>query len=248
MNVATILAGGRGTRLGAPVPKQYMEVLGKPVLAYTLEVFQSAPDIDALQVVCQPEYIGHVKDIARKYRIEKLRWITSGGQTCPQSIRNGIFALGDFLNGGDNIILHMGVSPLVSHEDIASALKTCAEKGCCFTMHPVNICMAYKSGENWCDKDAPKENYVELNTPWAFRYAEILSLYREFEEKGVILSEGDYTLSLWLASGRRAYYAPGSAPGRMKITTAHDLDLFEGYLTLRRQRIEKAHNTGGSHE
>ena len=79
MNVAAILAGGRGTRLGAPVPKQYIEVLGKPVLAYTLEVFQSSPDIDAIQVVCQPEYTGHVKDIARKFGIEKLRWITPGG-------------------------------------------------------------------------------------------------------------------------------------------------------------------------
>ena len=145
----------------------------------------------------------------------------------------------EFLRGDDIFLLHMGVSPLISHEDISSALKICKEKGCCFTMHPVNICMAYRSGGNWCDKDAPKEKYVELNTPWAFRYAEVLSLYREFFEKGGVLSEGDYTLSLWLASGRRAYYCPGSAPSRMKITTAHDLDLFEGYLTLRGQRSEK---------
>ena len=63
MNVATILAAGQGKRFGADVPKQFVEVLGKPVLAYTLETFQRSPDIDAIQIVCRPEYKDRIIEI-----------------------------------------------------------------------------------------------------------------------------------------------------------------------------------------
>ncbi len=238
MNVATILAAGRGKRFGAEVPKQFIAVLGKPVLAWTLETFQRSPDIDAIQIVCQSEEKDHVNEIVRDCQIDKLRWVTAGGDTCPVSIRNAVHALRKALDDDDVFVLHMGVSPLVSLEDIASSISVCKQKGCCFTMHPVRICMARGGGENWADADAPKEKYIELNVPWAFRYGELYDLYRRLGENGYALSETDYTLTLWLADGRRAWYVPGSEPGRMKITTSHDRDLFEGYLLLKQKEAE----------
>ena len=234
MNTAIILAGGSGTRFGSDLPKQYTEVLGKPILAYTLEVFQASPDIDDIAVVCQKEYADLVKNISDSYKISKLKHIIPGGRSCPESIKNGIYALKNDLGGNDNVLIHIGASPLVSTEDISAALEVCKERGCCYTMHPVNICMARRGGKDWAEEDAPKEDYIELNTPWAFRYGEILDLYAQLETAGHILSETDYTLGLWLASGRRAYYTKGSAPGRLKITTSHDKDLFEGYLILKK--------------
>jgi len=248
MNIAMILAGGSGNRFGGDVPKQYTEVMGKPVLAYTLEVFEKCADIDAIQVVCQPEYASNVVKIAREYAIGKLCHIAFGGKSCPISIRNGVYSLADMLAPTDNVLLHMGVSPLVSCRDISAALAVCRERGCCFTMHPVNICMARPGGENWADRDAQKEDFIELNTPWAFRFGDMLDLYRQHEKSGRPLSDRDYTLSLWLASGRRAWYTPGSPEGRLKITTPHDRDLFEGYLMLRSRRNENMKTPGGSHE
>jgi len=236
MNVAIILAGGSGTRFGAEMPKQYIEVLGKPVLAYVLEGFQASPDTDAIAIVCQPEFNETVSGIVRKYGIDKLRWIIPGGESCPISIQKGVFGLRSALAPEDSILLHMSVSPLISAEDIASALHVCHERGCCFTMHPVNICMARRTCSNWAEENAPKEQFIELNTPWAFRYGEILDLYDRLEQSGYVLGEADYTLGLWLADGRRAYYSPGNPPGRLKITTLHDMDLFEGYLMLRQKR------------
>lgn len=233
MNAASILAAGRGSRYGGDVPKQFVDVLGKPVLAYTLEVFQRAPEIDAIQVICRSEARGRVEAIARAHGIDKLRWITEGGDNCPASIRGGFYALRGDLADDDCVVLHMGVSPLVSLHDIAAAVEKCREKGCCFTMHPVRICMAQGGGADWADRDAPKERYVELNTPWAFRYGDVYALYRQLDAAGRALSEADYTLGLWLAAGRRAWYVPGDEPGRLKITTPHDRDLFEGYIALR---------------
>lgn len=236
MNVASILAAGHGKRFGTAVPKQFIEVLGKPVLAYTLEDFQKSAQIDAIQVVCQPEEKDIVIKIIHDSQIDKIRWITVGGSTCPASIRNAVYALRDGLDDSDIVVLHIGVSPLVSVEDIAASIAVCGERGCCFTMYPIRICMAQGGGEGWADTDAPKEKYLELNTPWAFRYGDVYELYRQLDKKGYVLSDTDYTLGLWLASGRRAWYSPGSEPGRMKITTTHDRDLFEGYLLLRQGR------------
>lgn len=236
MTVGTILAAGRGVRFGAEVPKQFALVLGKPILAYTLETFQRSPDIDAIQVVCQPEHRDRIIEIIRDYRIDKVRWITAGGHTCPESARNAILALRDGLGDDDIVVTHAGVSPLVSLGDIAASVAKCREAGCCFAMHPVRICMARGGGEGWADRDAPKEDYIELNAPWTFRYGDVYALYRKLDEAGYVLKEGDYTLSLWLADGRKAWYVQGGEPGRLKITTAHDRDLFEGYLLLQRKR------------
>lgn len=233
MNVAIILAAGRGTRLGADIPKQFVPVLGKPVLAWTLEAFQRSPEIDAIQVVCQPEYRDRIIGIVRDSRIDKLRWITPGGDSCPESIRSAVLALEGSLGEGDIALIHMAVSPLVSGGDIARAVAVCKEKGCCFTMHPVNVCLARRSGEGWSEADAPKEDFVELNVPWAFRYGDLVALYRHREA----LSPRDYALSLWLAEGRRAWYAPGDDRGRLKITTAHDLAVFEALLLQERGRL-----------
>ena len=236
MNVAIILAAGQGRRYGGEVPKQFVDVLGKPILAHTLEVFQRSPDTDAIQVVCQPEHRDRVIGIVRDYHIDKLRWLTEGGSTRSGSYRNAVLALREGLKDNDIIVAHPGVSPLVSPEDIAASIAMCREKGCCFTMHPIRVCMAQRGGDGWADRDAPREKYIELNAPWAFRYGDVYNLYQRLDEEDHVLSETDSALSLWLAAGRKAWHIRGSEAGRMKITTSHDRDLFEGYLLLRRRR------------
>ena len=79
MNYVIIIAGGIGSRLGAPVPKQFVEVLGKPIIAYTMEHFQNHPDIDAIELVCVDGYQDHLMNITEKYGITKLLKIVKGG-------------------------------------------------------------------------------------------------------------------------------------------------------------------------
>lgn len=76
MNIAVILAGGTGTRVGANVPKQFIEVLSKPILAYTLDNFQVDPEIDAIEVVCHKDWIDEIRSICDRYGIDKLRWLS----------------------------------------------------------------------------------------------------------------------------------------------------------------------------
>ena len=87
MNVAIILAGGVGSRVGADRPKQFIEVFGKPVIVYTVEAFQNHPEIDAVEIVCIKSHIEYMKELKQTYGLNKIKWITEGGKTFQESER-----------------------------------------------------------------------------------------------------------------------------------------------------------------
>ena len=93
MNIALIIAGGRGMRMGQEIPKQFLTVEDKPVIAYTMEAFEKHPDIDVIAVVCVEGWDSILAAYARQYGISKLRHIVPGGENGQASIRNGVFEL-----------------------------------------------------------------------------------------------------------------------------------------------------------
>ena len=72
MITAMILAGGSGSRVGAGRPKQFVEILGKPVLAYTIELYQKNPQVDAIEIVCHADWIHYLETIIENYRLSKV--------------------------------------------------------------------------------------------------------------------------------------------------------------------------------
>ena len=87
MNVAVIFAGGIGSRMHSKaLPKQFLLMHGKPIIAHTIDVFESSADIDAIVVACVPEWINHLKEIIKKYNIKKIKAIVPGGRTGQESI------------------------------------------------------------------------------------------------------------------------------------------------------------------
>ena len=129
MNIATILAGGVGRRMGADIPKQFLEIDGKPIIIYTLEKFQNNKEIDLIQVVSVKSYIDNVWSYAKKYNITKLKWVVEGGNSAQESIRNGVFNLESYCSNDDTIMFHMSVSPLIDDEIINDSLETCNKYG-----------------------------------------------------------------------------------------------------------------------
>ena len=81
MNIAIIIAGGVGSRMGQDLPKQFINVYDKPVLIYTLESFQKHPQVDAIELVCIDGWHEIVWAYAKQFNITKLKWIVSGGKT-----------------------------------------------------------------------------------------------------------------------------------------------------------------------
>lgn len=239
MNVAVILAGGVGSRLGANIPKQYIEVRNKPVIVHTLTQFEESEDIDAVEVVCAKEYIDYVKELGTKYGITKLKWVVEGGDTCQESIKRGVYSLKNILGADDVCMIHMSVSPLISQETIRKAIEVSKEKGNSFAVQPCLFCMCQKVNDEWSDKNAFKEDFLQLNMPWTFRYPEILDLYETADKQRLGTDIKSYTPSLMFDMGRKVYLFDDNGENRVKITTKADLDLLEAYLIMQEMRKEE---------
>ena len=100
-NIVIVLAGGVGSRTGLDRPKQFVEVLGKPILAYTCDIFQNNQEIDAIEIVCHHDWIDYCKNMVKENDISKVKWIVEGGETFQYSVMNGIRHLEKLVDDGE---------------------------------------------------------------------------------------------------------------------------------------------------
>ena len=141
MNIAVIFAGGTGQRMHTKSrPKQFLELNGKPIIIYTLELFDNHPQIDGIVVACIESWIPFLKKMLRKFEINKVVDIVPGGATGQESIYKGLCAAEKFVKGhkehDDIVLIHDGVRPLINEETITENIKTAREKGNCITSVP----------------------------------------------------------------------------------------------------------------
>ena len=237
MNYVIIIAGGVGNRLGAPVPKQFVEVLGKPVIAYTMEHFQNHPEVDAIELVCVDGYQEHLKAITEKYGITKLLKIVKGGSEYERSIMNGVKGLEGIAEQNDIVMIHWAASPFLSEEMITDNLRVCKEKGNAITASYSYL--LYGSNDGDCSKKAiNRESFMTLSAPQSFRYEVIIDLYKQVEEKNLFETVEERHTTVFMSElGIPLYFSKGCHTN-IKITTKEDIDLFWGYLLVQKYKLE----------
>ena len=229
MNYAILIAGGVGNRLGASIPKQFVDVLGKPVIAYTMEHFQNHPDIDAIELVCVDGYQEHLKSITDKYGITKLLKIVKGGSEYERSIMNGVAGLEGIAKPDDVVMIHWSASPFINEEMISDNIRVCREKGNAITASYSYLLYGTNDGD-CAMKAINRESFMTLSAPQSFLYKNIVDLYRQVEEKNLFETIEEHHTTVFMAElGIPLYFSRGSHTN-IKITTKEDLDLFRGYL------------------
>lgn len=234
MNIPIILAGGVGSRMGADRPKQFIEIFGKPILVYTIEIFQNHPEIDAIEVVCVKSHVNYLKDLVKKYNLDKVKWITPGGKEFQDSVINGINNLKGELSDDDIVLFQYGASPFTSDEIITDAIRVCKEKGNSSPAISSLFLLGSNDGDkslNWIDRD----KVIIHNTPQCFKFSYVTQLYDEAIEKGYIDKVEPHTTSLMYLMGREIYLSKGNQLN-FKITTKEDLDLFKGFVLMKNQK------------
>ena len=125
MNYAIILSGGIGSRLGANLPKQYLDINGKTILSYCLETFECHQNIDKIVIVAAKEYHSLVLSEVDKYSIKKFLCITEAGESRQHSILSGLNAIKELakdLTDKDIVLVHDGVRPNITKAVIDSCL------------------------------------------------------------------------------------------------------------------------------
>lgn len=237
MNYVIIIAGGVGSRLGAKVPKQFVEVLGKPIIAYTMEHFQNHHDIDAIELVCVDGFQEHLKGIADKYGITKLLKIVKGGSEYERSIMNGVAGLKGIAKPDDVVIVHWAASPFLSEEIITDNIRVCEEKGNAITASYSYL--LYGSNDGDCAKKAiNRDSFMTLSAPQSFLYKVITDIYKQVEEKNMFDTVEEAHTPVFMAElGIPLYFSMGSH-SNIKITEKEDVDMFLGYLLAKKYKEE----------
>ena len=113
------------------MPKQFLEVFGKPIIIYTLEKFEKCEDIDKIVISCNASWIEYMNSLINQYRISKILEVVLGGNNRQESIRNGIIRISK--EGGpddDIVVIHDGVRPLVQNVIISENIRIAKKYGC----------------------------------------------------------------------------------------------------------------------
>lgn len=228
-NRAIIIAGGVGSRMGHDIPKQFIEVEGKPVLMYTLESFQNHPLVDSIVLVCIEGWQEDVRSWCAQSSITKLSKIVTGGASGQESIRNGVFSLEGESADDDVIIIHDGIRPLVDDFVLTDVIHKCRQYGNAVTSLPYNEQIFLVDDEISTVKYIPRETLRRVSTPQAYLFGRLDSAYHEAFEKQIGIYGSSYTNTMMVELGERLYFAAGSDKN-VKLTTPDDLEWFRAYL------------------
>ncbi len=235
MNVAIIIAGGSGQRMGQDIPKQFLNVYDKPIIIYTLESFQRHTMVDAIEVVCIDGWHDVIWAYAKQFNIDKLKWVISGGNSAQESIRNGVDNLKDVCSDKDNIIIHDGIRPLVDDEVLTDVIKKCNEHGNGVTSLPYNEQIFVIEDEYTTKKYIPRETLRRVSTPQAYKYDKLVWAYKKAFSENIGIHGSSYTNTMMVELGETLYFAKGSDKN-IKLTTKDDLEIFKGYLTAEKDK------------
>lgn len=231
MNIAIIIAGGAGSRMGQDIPKQFINVYDKPVLIYTLESFQKHPLIDVIEVVCIDGWHDVLWAYAKQFNITKLKYVVFAGNTGQESIRNGVNNLKGKVSNEDIIIIHDGIRPLVDETVLTDVIIKAQKYGNAVTSLPYNEQIFIIDDDISTTKFIPRETLRRVSTPQGYRFDLIYSKYQEAFEKKIGIYGSHYTNTMMVELGVRLYFAVGSDKN-IKLTTKDDLEMFKAYIKL----------------
>lgn len=231
MNIALIIAGGAGERMGQDIPKQFLTVNEKPIIVYTMEAFQKHPQIDEIAVVCIEGWEKTLRAYASQFNIDKLKQVFPGGSNGQSSIRNGVMGLIDTHDKEDIVLVHDAIRPMVSEEIISDCLIKTEQYGSAITVIPCAEAMLETKDSETSQSSYPRNNLKRTQTPQGFRLGDLASLHEEALEKGITNSIANCTLMVEL--GHSVHFSKGSEKN-IKLTTVEDLDIFKALLAVKR--------------
>lgn len=187
MNIAVIFAGGVGTRMNTKSrPKQFLEYNGKPIIIYTLELFDNHHDIDGIIVVCVKSWIPFLKKMLSKFEIDKVVRIVEGGETGQESIYNGLVAAKNFAGDDKDVIvlIHDGVRPLIKEETISDNILKVKETGSCITCIPATESFVVRQPDGSLKIPSRPDSLI-ARAPQSFYLRDILSSHNKARSEGI---------------------------------------------------------------
>ena len=229
-NIAIIFAGGTGRRMNTRTkPKQFLELHNKPILVYTLEVFNRHPDIDGIILVILESWIGYCEELVDKFRLNKVKAIVAGGETALQSQRNGLNKAAELFGSDAVVLIHDGVRPLVDEETISRNIASVKEHGTAITVTPAIETITIKTDTGVIEQIIERSRVQLARAPQSFYLGDILAAHKRAEEEKMDFID---SASMMQHYGHALYPVEGS-PENIKITTPNDFYTFRALVEAR---------------
>ncbi|MBQ6463540.1 MAG: 2-C-methyl-D-erythritol 4-phosphate cytidylyltransferase [Pseudobutyrivibrio sp.] len=230
MNVVMILAGGVGSRVGADRPKQFIEIGGKPILAYTIDIFEQNNRIDCIEIVCHHKWLVYCKNMIRKYGFSKIKWVVEGGNTFQKSVINGInHLLQEGICDDDFVYIQYGAAPFTSQKIVNSVIDMTEKKGMAVTATPCYQLISKRTTDDSSCEYCNRDEFIQIACPYGFRFEYLVDIYNRGRKNELLDIVDPHTTSLMYALGDTVFYTYGEQ-SNIKITTKEDVELFEHFV------------------
>lgn len=229
---ALIFAGGTGKRMNTKtLPKQFLELHGKPIIIHTIEHFESHPEIKDIVVVCVDDWLDYCKDLLAKFNIKKVSQVVPGGETGQMSIFNGLEALQEKYQGNDDyVLIHDGVRPLIDEEIISKNIESVKKYGTAITVKPVIETVVQVDEEDIINNVMERSTCQTAVAPQSFVLSEIYSLHMRAQAEKLFDMTDSATLARYY--GLSLHTVMGGSEN-IKITTPSDFYIFRAIYEAR---------------
>lgn len=237
MNYGLILAGGVGQRMRRTgMPKQFLEVFGKPIIIYTLQKFEYCEDIDKVVIACHASWKEYMEEMIQRYALKKIKAVISGGKGRQDSALNGMRYIQ--LNGGkddDVIVIHDGVRPLIQENILSENVRIAKKYGSAMTVRPVHESVVITSSDEAQFGDFKKrEDTYSLTAPQSFQLHTIIKAYENIKGRDTPMPLLDSAL-VFTYLGNDIHLIKENN-NNIKVTTPEDYYILKAMLELEENR------------
>ena len=231
MNFALIFAGGIGQRMNTiSLPKQFLEVHGKPIIVHTIDHFQQCEEIDEIVVVCVSEYLDHMESLKKRYNLSKIARIVPGGDCGQKSIFNGLEAISELtISEKDIVLIHDGVRPLIDENTIRNNIDCVKKYGTCITVAKATETVVLLQQESVKKVVDRTECYLG-RAPQSFFFQDIYRAHQKARE----MEKYDFIDSALMMQyfGYQMHTVVGPV-NNIKVTTPMDYYMFKAILDVK---------------
>jgi 2-C-methyl-D-erythritol 4-phosphate cytidylyltransferase len=225
MNVAIVVAAGKGTRLGGDRPKQFLELGGVPIIVHTLRQFERSREISEVITVLPAEDTAGFQSLAKEFGLTKASRAIAGGATRGQSVRCGLNAISD----AEIVAVHDGARPFVTPDEIDRVVEAAKSTGAAILTAPVSDTIKRVAGPRVVET-LPRAQLRRALTPQCFRFELLKEAYQALdalESEGIEITDD----SLLVERLEIEIVAVEGDARNIKITTKADLAWAESLLT-----------------
>mgnify|MGYP002626771724 FL=1 len=225
MNVAIVLSGGTGSRLGEDIPKQYIEVASKPIIIYPLEVMDKSSYIDAIQIVAASEWVSKITDWAREHGVAgKIKGYSAPGENRQLSIYNGLKDVLEYADESDYVFIHDAARPNLSQQMIADSIEGMAGNKGVLPVLPMKDTVYKSYGGGSIDELLDRDTIFAGQAPETFVLGAYYRANQDLVDSNEIYRICGST-EVAIMAGMNVHMIPGDEEN-YKITTKKDLDRF----------------------